>query len=75
MVAFALILLAYPFWCMGVRFDDRGVRIRAFLRTDRFGWPEVSHFADGRTALSDGKDTADFLGSRCRAPRRGALSP
>ena len=60
MVAFALILLAYPFWRMGVRFDGHGVRIRGFLRTDRFGWPEVSHFTDGRTTLSDGKDTADF---------------
>ena len=37
-----------------------GVRIRQFLRTDRFGWPEVSHFADGRTSLTDGKDAADF---------------
>lgn len=54
-VAFALILLLYRFWRMGVRFDDHGVRIRGFLRTERFGWPEVSHFADGRITLSDGK--------------------
>src|SRR6516165_4459258 len=51
-VAFVSILLFYRFWRMGVRFDDRGVRIRGFLRTDRFGWPEVSHFEDGRTAIS-----------------------
>ncbi len=55
-VAFALILLFYRFWRMGVRFDEHGVRIRGFLRTDQFGWPEVSHFADGRTTLTDGKD-------------------
>jgi hypothetical protein len=54
-VAFALILLYYRFWRMGVRFDEHGVRIRGFLRTDQFGWPEVSHFADGRITLSDGK--------------------
>lgn len=59
-VAFALILLFYQVWRMGVRFDDHSVRIRQFLRTDRFGWPEVSHFADGRTSLTDGKDAADF---------------
>lgn len=54
-VAFALILLLYRFWRMGVRFDDHGVRIRGFLRADRFGWSEVSHFADGLATLSDGK--------------------
>jgi hypothetical protein len=58
-VAFALILLYYRFWRMGVRFDEHGVRIRGFLRTDQFGWPEVSHFADGRTTVTDGKDTED----------------
>jgi hypothetical protein len=57
--AFALILLLYRFWRMGVRFDQHGVRIRGFLRTDQFGWPEVSHFADGHTTLTDGKDAED----------------
>jgi hypothetical protein len=57
--AFALILLLYPFWRMGVRFDDHGVRIRGFLRTDQFGWPEVSHFADGHATLSDGKGASE----------------
>ena len=52
--AFALILLVYRFWRMGVRFDDDGVRIRGFRRTDRFGWHEVSHFADGCARLNDG---------------------
>lgn len=56
--ALALILLFYRFWRMGVRFDDHGVSIRGFLRTDRFGWPEVSHFADGCARLNDGKDVA-----------------
>jgi hypothetical protein len=54
-VAFALILLYYRFWRMGVRFDEHGVRIRGFLRTDQLGWPEVSRFADGCLTLSDGK--------------------
>ena len=34
-------------WLMGTRFDDRGIRVRKYFSTRRFGWPEVSHFADG----------------------------
>lgn len=59
-VAFALILLFYRCWRMGVRFDEHGVRIRGLRHTDRYGWPEVSHFADGRTTLTDGTASADF---------------
>ena len=58
-VAVVLIALFYRFWRMGVRFDDHGVRIRGFLRTVRFSWPEVSHFADGRTTVSGGESFAD----------------
>jgi hypothetical protein len=57
-VAIASILLFYRFWRMGVRFDDHGVRLRGFLRTDRFGWPEVSHFADGHATVSGGESSA-----------------
>jgi hypothetical protein len=53
-VAFASSLLFYRFWRMGARFDDHGVKIRGFLRTDRVGWPEVSHFADGVTRVGVG---------------------
>ena len=59
-VAVVLIALFYRFWRMGVRFDDHGVRIRGFLLTDRFGWPEVSHFEDGRTTLTAGESSGDF---------------
>ena len=58
-VAVVLIVLFYRFWRMGVRFDDNGVKICGFLRTDRFGWPEVSHFADGRTTVSGGESSAE----------------
>jgi len=34
-------------WLMGTRFDDHGIRVRKYFSTRRFGWPEVSHFADG----------------------------
>ena len=46
-VALVSILLLYRVWRMRVCFDDRGVTVRQFLRTCHFGWPEVSHFADG----------------------------
>jgi hypothetical protein len=57
-VAVVLIVLFYRFWRMGVRFDANGILIRGFLRTVRFGWPEVSHFADGRTTLTMGESSA-----------------
>jgi len=50
-VATAAIGLAWRGWRSGVRFDDHGVTIRRILRTRRFGWPEVSHFADGQSSV------------------------
>jgi hypothetical protein len=38
---------------MGVRFDQRGVTFRGLLRKQRWTWPEVSHFSDGETTVSD----------------------
>ena len=49
--AVASIWSLYRGWRMGVRFDDHGVTVRKFLRTDRFGWPEVSRFEDGRVTV------------------------
>ena len=46
-VAPAAIWLLYRGWRMGARFDKHGVTVRRFLRTNRFGWPEVSYFEDG----------------------------
>jgi hypothetical protein len=46
-VAAAAIWLSYRGWRSGVRFDERGVTIQKTFRTQRFGWAEVSHFADG----------------------------
>jgi hypothetical protein len=46
-VALVSILLLYRVWRMRVRFDDRGIAVCQLLRTCHFGWPEVSHFADG----------------------------
>jgi hypothetical protein len=40
---------------MGTRFDDHGIRVRKYFSTRRFGWPEVSHFADGGW-INDGDD-------------------
>jgi hypothetical protein len=42
-------------WLMGTRFDDHGIRVRKYFSTRRFGWPEVSHFADGGW-INDGDD-------------------
>jgi hypothetical protein len=53
-VALVSILLLYGGWQMRVRFDDRGVTVHQFLRTRRFSWPEVSHFADGRINVGHG---------------------
>ena len=53
-VALVSILLLYRVWRMRVCFDDRGVTVRQFLRTCHFGWPEVSHFADGRNNVGHG---------------------
>ena len=59
--AAVLISVFYRFWRMGVRFDNHGVRIRGFLKTARFGWPEVSRFADGRTTVGvGGEKFSDF---------------
>lgn len=38
---------------MGVRFDDQGVSFRRFFSKQRWTWPEVSHFSDGATVMSD----------------------
>jgi DivIVA domain-containing protein len=51
-VMLASIWVLYRGWRMGVRFDDRGVRVRKFLATDRFGWHEVSRFSDGYAAFT-----------------------
>ena len=53
--AFALTWSLYRGWRIGARFDDHGVTVRKFLRTDRFGWPEVSRFEDGRVAVDAGR--------------------
>jgi hypothetical protein len=47
--------LLYRGWRSGVSFDDRGVTIRKIFRTRRFGWPEVSHFADGSGRYPEGR--------------------
>jgi hypothetical protein len=52
-VAFISIWLFYRICRMGVRFDDHGVTVRKIFRTYRFGWPEVSHFADGKLDLAN----------------------
>jgi hypothetical protein len=54
-VAVAAIWLVWRGWRSGVRFDEHGVTIRKIFRTRRFGWPEVSHFADGRGRYPEGR--------------------
>ena len=49
-VASVSALLLYRGWRTGVRFDGYGLTIRYFFETRRFGWHEVSRFADGCTA-------------------------
>jgi hypothetical protein len=34
-------------WRMGLRLEDHGVTVRNFFHSHRFGWHEVSRFADG----------------------------
>jgi hypothetical protein len=46
-VALTSAWLLYRGCRLGARFDDHGVTVRKLLRTDRYSWPEVSHFADG----------------------------
>jgi hypothetical protein len=66
----------YRGWRMGVRFDDHGVTVREFWRTDRFGWPDVKRFEDQRRAtgskrwlwylnivLRDGRVITMYLGT------------
>ena len=48
-LGFASTWLLYRGCRLGVRFDDHGVTVRRTLRTARYSWPEVSHFADGST--------------------------
>ena len=38
---------------MGVRFDQKGVTFRGFFSKQQWRWPEVSHFTDGQTTISD----------------------
>jgi hypothetical protein len=54
-VAAASVWLLARGWRLGVRFDERGLTVRKFLKTYRFGWPEVSHFADGSTLAGEGQ--------------------
>src|SRR6266576_6494087 len=46
-VAAALIWGCFRGWRIGLGVDEDGVTVRNFFRTHRFGWPEVSCFADG----------------------------
>jgi hypothetical protein len=46
-VAAALIWGCFRGWRIGLGVDEDGVAVRNFFRTHRFGWPEVSCFADG----------------------------
>lgn len=77
----AVVLLAsiwplYRGWRMGVRFDEHGVTVHKFWRTDRFGWPDVKRFEDQRCAtglkrwvwnlnivLRDGRVITTYLGT------------
>jgi hypothetical protein len=65
---------------MEARFDDQGVAGRAFFRTARLTWPEVSEFTDGaahmgeetvralKIVLRDGRTVS--AGATMRAPMR-----
>jgi hypothetical protein len=53
-VAIASAWLLYRGWHLGVRFDDHGVTVRKVFDADRYGWPEVSRFADGCYKTGDG---------------------
>lgn len=50
LAVFAIVSAWVLYWGfrLGVRFDDHGITIRRTFRTDRYTWPEVSRFADGR---------------------------
>ncbi len=54
-VAFASIWLLCQGCRLGARFDDHGVAVRRLLRTVRYSWPEVSHFADGYRESEGGR--------------------
>jgi hypothetical protein len=49
----ASIWLIYRICRMGVRFDDQGVTFRGLFSTQRWNWPEVSHFTDGANSITD----------------------
>ena len=70
---------------MGARFDDQGVTVRAFFRTSRLSWPEVSEFTDGaahvgedtlwalKIVLRDGRTVT--AGATMRVPKRKGKTP
>jgi hypothetical protein len=72
---FGSIWPVYRLWLMGMRFDDRGVTVRKFLGTDRFGWPDVRRFEYRRfltehgwswhlkIVLRDGRVITTYLGT------------
>jgi hypothetical protein len=38
-------------WRMGLYMDDKGLTVRNYFRTYRFGWAEVTRFVDGSISL------------------------
>ncbi len=59
-VGLVSIWLLYRACRLEARFDDKGVTLRNFFRTRRFGWSEVSHFADGWTEIWTGEDAGTY---------------
>jgi len=47
--AVAVILTLYRAWRLGVRFDDHGVTVCNYVRTNKIAWAEVGSFTDGTT--------------------------
>ena len=79
------LVVAWRICRMRARFDDQGVTVRAFFRTSRLSWPEVSEFTDGtadvgedrlwalKIVLRDGRTVT--AGATMRAPRRKGKDP
>lgn len=54
-IAFVSMLLLYRGFRQQVCFDGDGVTVRRLLRAKRYGWPEVSRFADGFRSSEGGQ--------------------
>jgi hypothetical protein len=52
-LAAAWLVVTWRICRMEARFDDQGVTVRAFFRTSRLSWPEVSEFTDGRAHVGE----------------------